>query len=79
MLVPGLENILVDTAEKIDGDDLIDGVSHFIKKNKTDEEKAKIDERSEDYKAAAKIAKGGIKGLILFLGLAATVKFLTKK
>jgi hypothetical protein len=79
MIVTGLENILNDTAEKIDGDDLIDGVSHFAKKNKTDEEKAKIDERSEDFKAAGKIAKGGLKGLMLLLGLVATVKFLTKK
>lgn len=80
MLNEGFENLLNDAAETIGGgDDFFDGVAHFAKKNKSEEEKTRIDEKNEDYKAAGKIAKGGLKGVALLLGLAVTVKYLLKK
>jgi len=76
----GFGNLLNDAAETIgSGDDFFDGIAHFAKKSKSDEEKAKIDEKAEDFKAAGKVAKGGLKGLTLLLGLAVAVKYLTKK
>jgi len=80
MVDTAIGTLINDAEEVIDsGDDFFDGVAYFAKKNKTDEEKAKIDERNEDFKAVGKIAKGGLKGLMLLLGLAVTVKLLTKK
>jgi len=58
---------------------IVDGVAHFIKKNKTEEEREKIDEKSDDFKAAGKIVKGGVKWATLMLGVAVAFKFLTKK
>jgi hypothetical protein len=82
LLNEGLGNILNDAAETINGsggDDFVDGIAHFAKKGKTDDEKAKIDETSEDFKAAGKIVKGGIKWGTLVLALAVGVKYLVKK
>jgi hypothetical protein len=80
LINPGLGGALNDAAETIGGgDDFVDGITHFAKKNKSNEERAKIDETGEDFKAASKIVKGGIKWLTMGLGLAVAVKFLVKK
>lgn len=80
MLDERLGALLYDTIETIGGsDDFFDGVAYFAKKNKTDKEKAVIDEKNEDVKAAGKIVKGGVKWLTMFLGFIAVVKYLTKK
>ena len=79
MLDNGLGNLLNDAEETIDGsDDFVDGIAHFAKKGKTDDEKAKIDEKSEDFKAAGKIVKGGLKWGTLVLGAALLVKLIKK-
>ena len=76
----GIDNLLNETANTVgDGDDLVDGVAHFIKKNKTEEEQARIDEKCEDFKAAGKIAKGGLKWIALGVVVAAGLKILAKK
>jgi hypothetical protein len=80
LLDENLGSLLNDAAETVGGsEDFFDGVAHFAKKNKSDEEKAQIDEKSEDFKAVGKIAKGGLKGLTLLLGFAVAVKYLLKK
>jgi len=75
----GIGNLLNDAAETIgNGDDFFDGIAHFAKKNKTEEEKAKIDEQNEDFKAAGKIVKGALKGTTLLLGAALLIKLIKK-
>ena len=79
MIDPGIGNLLNDAAETIgDGDDFFDGVAHFFKKNKSEEEKEKIDEKSNDFKAAGKIARGTLKGAALLLTVGLLVKLVKK-
>ena len=79
MIDEGLGNLLNNAAETIgDGDDFGDGIAHFAKKNKTEEEKAKINEKSEDFKAAGKIVKGALQWLTLSLGATLLVKLIKK-
>lgn len=80
MINPGFGNVLNDAAETIGGgDDFIDGITHFAKKDKSDEERAKIDEAGEDFKAIGKIVKGGLKWITMGVGVVVAVKFLVKK
>lgn len=79
MIDPSLGNLLNDAAETIgDGDDFFDGVAHFFKKNKSEEQKAKIDERSDDFKAAGKIARGTLKSAALLLTVGLLFKLVKK-
>jgi hypothetical protein len=72
--------LLNEAAETIGGnDDFFDGVAHFAKKNKTDEEIARIEEKVEDSKAIGKIVRGTLKYGTLALGLAVALKYLFKK
>jgi len=72
-----VEGLLNNTAETIGGsDDLVDGIAHFVKKNKTEEGRKKIDERSDNFKAAGKIVKGGLGWAALGIGLVVALKLL---
>jgi hypothetical protein len=52
LINPGLENILNDAAETIgEGDNFVDGITHFAKKNKTDDEKVSKNDGADKYSA----------------------------
>jgi hypothetical protein len=50
LINPGRGDALNDAAETLGGgDDFVDGITHFAKKNKSDEERAKIDGSCDDF------------------------------
>jgi len=73
------KSLVTEATENIgDCDDLVDGIVHFLKKNKTKEEKEKIDEKSEDFRAAGKIVKSAGKVGVALLGIAALIAAIKK-
>ncbi|MCL2619188.1 MAG: hypothetical protein FWD98_09085 [Defluviitaleaceae bacterium] len=72
-------NLLNDAADAVRGSgDIVSSVAYFLKKDKSEKERAVIDEKSNDLKAVSGIVEGTLKGAVLILTIAALAVKISK-